>query len=78
MTKKTDPQRYYSGTVYRAVYGFVGLLLAGLGVYVVFFGVVEPLYRIGAGTLMALLGVNAGWSALHSKPSWLARLVLFI
>ena len=77
MTEKTDPHRYHSGTVYRAVYGFVGLLLAGLGVYVVFFGVVEPLYRIGAGSLIALLGLNAVWSSLQSQPSWLARLVLF-
>lgn len=74
MTDEEITSRYYSGTIYRTVSGLFGLFLACLGIYVVFFGIVELLYRVGAGSLIALLGANAVWAALHSRQSWLARL----
>lgn len=77
----TDDQganRYFSGSVYRVLSGLFGLFLTGLGIYVVFFGVVDPLIRIGAGLLIALLGADAVWSAIQSKQSWLAKLGPFV
>ncbi len=69
--------RYFSGSIYRILSGLLGLFLTGLGVYVVFFGVVGPLARISVGLLIALLGADAVWSAIQSKQSWLAKLAPF-
>ena len=65
---------YYSGTIYRDLSLIFGLFLTGLGVYVVFFGVVEPLIRVGLGLLIAVFGINTVWSAAQSKASWLTKL----
>lgn len=69
--------RYFGGSFYRIFSGLFGLFLTGLGVYVVFFGVVGPLARISVGLLIALLGADAVWSAIQSKQSWLAKLAPF-
>lgn len=69
--------RYFSGSIYRILSGLFGLFLTGLGMYVVFFGVVSPLARISVGLLIALLGADAVWSAIQSKQSWLAKLAPF-
>ena len=69
--------RYFSGSIYRVLSGLFGLFLTGLGMYVVFFGVVGPLARISVGLLIALLGADAVWSAIQSKQSWLAKLAPF-
>ena len=69
--------RYFSGSIYRILSGLFGLFLTGLGMYVVFFGVVGPLARISVGLLIALLGADAVWSAIQSKQSWLAKLAPF-
>lgn len=78
MTHDQNTKDDYHGAVSRAVYGVCGLGLAALGFYAMLEGVVAPLYRITAGALMAWLGINALWCAWHGKPSWLARLVLFL
>lgn len=78
MTDRQDTDRYYAGGVYRIVWGVSGLLFAGLGICVVFFGVVDLPVRIGAGILITLLGANAVWSAVQSRQSWLAKIVPFI
>ena len=78
MTEHQDANQYCSGAVYRIVWGLFGLFLATLGIYVIFFGAVEPLMRIGVGLLIALFGTNALWSAIQSKPPWLEKIILFI
>ncbi|MEO8837474.1 MAG: hypothetical protein ABI351_02045 [Herbaspirillum sp.] len=77
MTDHQDRNPYYARTVYRIVWGVSGFFLACLGIFVVFFGVVDLPIRIGMGLVIALLGVDAVWSSIQSKPSWLAKLVLF-
>lgn len=78
MTPSPKSAAYYSGRIYRSVWAVAGLFLAVLGFYIVFYGVVDLLIRIVAGALITVLGVNAVWSAIQSKQSWLAVLVLFI
>ena len=78
MTDHQDADPYYARAVYRIVWGVFGLLLACLGVFVLFFGVVAPLARIGVGSVMTLLGIDAMWSSVKSKPSWLAGIIPFI
>lgn len=78
MTPSPKSAAYYSGRIYRIIWGVSGFLLTILGIYIVFYGVVDLLIRIVAGALITVLGVNAVWSAIQSKQSWLAVLVLFI
>ena len=78
MKDKQDINRYFSGSIYRILSGLFGVFLTAVGVYVVFFGVVEPLIRVGLGLLIAVLGAETIWSAIRSKQSWLARLGPFI
>lgn len=70
--------RYFSGSIYRVLSGLFGLFLTVLGIYVVFFGVVDIFIRIGLGLLIAALGSETVWSAVRSKQSWLAKLGPFI
>ncbi len=74
MTNQQDIDRYFSGSIYRVLSGLFGLFLTAVGIYVVFFGVVDPLIRVGLGVLIAALGAETVWSAIRSKQSWLARL----
>ncbi len=77
----TDPQntpRYYDGRVYRVLSGAFGVFLVVVGIYVVFFGVVEPLICLVAGSLIALVGANTLWAAIQAKASWLFKLGPFI
>ena len=78
MTDDQDIDRYFSGSVYRFLSGLFGLFLTVLGVYVVFFGAVDLVIRIGLGLLIAVLGAESVWSALRSRQSWLAKLAPFI
>lgn len=78
MAKRQSADQYYQGNVYRIVWGVSGLLLAALGIFVVFFGVVGLPIRIGAGSLMTVLGANAVWSSMQSRESWLAKFVPFL
>lgn len=78
MADDQDTNRYFSGGIYRILSGLFGIALTCLGIYVIFFGVVGPLVRTGAGLLIALLGVDAVWSAVQSRQSWLAKLVPFV
>ena len=73
---KNDPdiERYFSGSVYRVLSGLFGLFLTVLGVYVVFFGVVDPFIRLVAGLLISLIGAETVWSSIQSRQSWLAKL----
>ena len=70
--KNTNP--YYSRGSYRVVTGIFGLFLAGVGIYAAFFGVVDPVFRLGGGLLFVLIGGNAVWSAIQSKESWLSKI----
>ncbi len=78
MTELQSATPYYAGRVYRTVWGSFGLFLIGLGFCVLLFGVVDLEIRISAGLLITLLGANAVWSSVHSKPSWVAKIVPFI
>ncbi|QOW19640.1 hypothetical protein INQ41_00655 [Lysobacter ciconiae] len=78
MTDEQDINRYFSGTIYRILSGLFGVFLTAVGIYVVFFGVVEPLIRVCLGLLIAALGAETIWSAIRSRQSWLARLGPFI
>ena len=78
MTDHQSTNPYHGGRVYRIVWGAAGVLIAVLGIYVVFHGVVGLPVRIGAGVILTLLGADAIWAALQSKQSWLAEIVLFI
>lgn len=78
MADDPDIDRYFSGSVYRVLSGVFGLFLVGVGICVVFFGVVGPLARIGLGLLIALLGAETVWSAIQSRQSWLAKLGPFV
>ncbi len=78
MRDDRDPDRYFSGNLYRLLIGLFGLFLMVLGIYVVFFGVVDPLIRVVVGVLISVLGAEAVWSAIKSKASWLARLALWV
>ena len=75
MTDHQGINPYHSGRVYRIVWAVFGLLLAGLGIYIVFFGIVDLPMRIGAGLLITLLGANAVSPSIQSKPSWPAKIV---
>ncbi len=74
MKDDQDINRYFRGRIHRVLSGLFGLFLTCLGIYVVFFGVVDPLIRIGAGLIITLLGAETVWSAIQSKQSWLAKL----
>ena len=78
MTDQQDIDRHFSGSIYRVLSGMFGLFLTAVGIYVVFFGVVDPPLRVGLGVLIAALGAETVWSAIRSKQSWLARLGPFI
>ena len=77
MKDDQDINRYFCGSVYRVLSGLFGLFLTGVGIYVVFFGVVGLLVNIGAGVIIAMLGAETVWSAIQSKQSWLAKLAPF-
>ena len=47
-------------------------------IFVVFFGVVDPLICIAAGLGIALVGANALLAAIQAKASWLYNLGPFI
>ena len=74
MKNDPDVDRNFSGSVYRIISGLFGLFLTVLGVYVVFFGVVEPVIRIAIGLLITLFGAEGIWSSIQSRQSWLAKL----
>ena len=74
MKNDQNVDRYFSGSIYRILSGLFGLFLTVLGVYVVFFGVVDPLIRIVIGSILTLVGAETFWSSIQSKQSWLARL----
>ena len=74
MTKDQGTNRYFSSGLYRVLSAIFGLFLIGVGIFTVVFGVVVPLYRISLGVLIAVLGAQALWSAIRSKPSWLSQL----
>jgi len=77
MKDDKDTGRYFSGPAYRIFHGVFGLFLFFLGIYVIGFGVVGLLVRVGAGLLIALLGAEAVWSSLKSRESWLSKLSPF-
>ena len=78
MTGDQDNNRYCSGTIYRVLSGLFGLFLIGVGLYVIFFGVVGLFARVSIGLVIAVLGAETLWSSVQSKQSWLARLGPFI
>ncbi|QOW24653.1 hypothetical protein [Lysobacter sp. H23M47] len=78
MTDEQNINRYFSGIIYRILSGLFGVFLTAVGIYVVFFGVAEPLIRVGLGLLITALGAETIWSAIRSRQSWLARLGPFI
>ena len=78
MNQDQNTNRYFSGSVYRLLSGLFGVFLLVLGIYAVFFGVVDLPIRIVLGVLIAVLGAETIWSAIQSRQSWLAQLGPFI
>lgn len=78
MADNRDINRYFSGTIYRVLSGLFGLLLIGVGIYAIFFGVVGVFARVSIGLVITVLGAEALWSSVHSRQSWLAKLAPFI
>ena len=74
MTDHTNANPYYRRGVYRLVTGVFGLFLVGVGICAASFGVGDPFFRIGAGLLIALFGINAVWTAIQAKASWLSKI----
>ena len=61
--------QYFSGGIYRVLSGLFGLFLTGLGIYVIFFGVVDAFLRMGIGFIIAVLGAETLWCAIHGWPN---------
>lgn len=78
MTDKHNIKRYYTGCVYRVLCAAFGLFLVVVGIYVMFFGVVDPLICIAMGLGIAVIGANTLWAAIQAKASWLFKLGPFI
>ena len=78
MKQDQNTNRYFSGSVYRLLSGLFGVFLLILGIYAVFFGVVDLPIRIVLGVLIAVLGAETIWSAIQSRQSWLAQLGPFL
>ena len=74
MKNDKDINRYFSGIIYRLLSGLFGLFLTAVGIYVIFFGVIDPIVRLVIGLLITLLGLETVWSSVQSKQSWLAKL----
>jgi putative Mn2+ efflux pump MntP len=51
-----------------------GLLLFGVGIYIVLFSYDSTLWHLIAGMLLALLGSNMFYAAYRNKQSWLSRI----
>ena len=74
MKNEPDIDRYFSGTVYRLLSGLFGIFLVVVGIYAVFFGVVDLSIHIALGLLIAVLGAETVWAAVQARQSWLAQL----
>ncbi len=74
MTHDQNIDRHFGGRIYRVLSGMFGLFLMGVGIYIVFYGVVDPLIRIGAGLVIVLFGAETVWAANRSRQSWLSKL----
>ena len=73
MKNDKDMNRYFSGSIYRLLSGLFGLFLTAVGIYVIFFGVIDPILRLVIGLLITLLGLESIWASVQSKQSWLAK-----
>lgn len=65
---------YYAGKVYRIVWGSAGVLCVGMGLLVMFEGVVSMPLRLAIGWVLVLFGSEAVKASMQFKVSWLARL----
>ncbi|WP_339080805.1 hypothetical protein [Pseudomonas sp. TMP9] len=65
---------FYARRAYRVITGMLGLLFAGVGVYVMTLAVVDLPLRVGVGLVIVLLGANMLWAAIQAKASWLSKL----
>lgn len=72
MTDHHATHPFYARRAYRVITGVLGLLFAGVGVYVM--AVVDLPLRVGVGLLIVLLGANMLWAAIQTKASWLSKL----
>lgn len=78
MTDDHGLNQYFSGTIYRVLSGMFGLFLFAVGLYAVFFGVIDPLLRTAIGLGIAVVGAETFWSSVRSRQSWLAKIGPFI
>ena len=78
MEDDQDINRYFSGTIYRVLSGVFGVFLIAVGIYAIFFGVVDLFARVSIGLAITVLGAETLWSSVKSKQSWLAKLGPFI
>lgn len=74
MTDHKDTTHFFCGRTYRVFSSLFGIFLTSVGFYAIFFGVVDPLIGVGVGLVIAALGIETIWSAIHSKQSWLIKL----
>jgi hypothetical protein len=58
----------------RMIWFVFGLLLVGIGFYVLLYGETSAARRFGGAAVLVLLGGNSLHSSWRGKPSWLSRL----
>jgi uncharacterized membrane protein HdeD (DUF308 family) len=73
----TDPRpnpAFYEGKMYRLLTAALGIVLAGVGFYALFFADTSLPVRLLGGLACVLAGYNMLSSACKAKESWLAKL----
>ncbi len=58
----------------RIFVGVFGAFLLGVGIYVLFFGVVPAFWKYLAGAVLAALGANAVLGAFTGNRPWISRI----
>lgn len=74
MTDQHPSQAFYEGKMYRLLTAALGILLAGVGFYALFFAETSLPVRLLGGLACVLAGYNMLSSACKAKESWLAKL----
>lgn len=69
---KSDP--YYLRRSFRTVSLVLGVLLAGVGIYLLVDNALEFGWRMLAGLVLAVIGAETTSSAYRGKEPWLAKL----
>lgn len=74
MSNRREDTAFHARPTYRIISGAFGLLLAGVGVYALFFVGPPDALRGLVGAAFVLLGGNMFLAACRAKESWLSRI----